>query len=99
MDNDSDDELVLHTLLSAAQAMVRERGESLNSEKKHRKWINRDRETTKERLSFTMTYNCDIRLKVNVEQLYVVHQAKHGFPGMLDSIDSDVKQLGVGKLS
>nr|KAJ0206944.1 hypothetical protein LSAT_V11C500245990 [Lactuca sativa] len=44
MGDDSDDELVIHTLLSSTQDMVRERGESSNNEKKHRKWINRDRE-------------------------------------------------------
>nr|KAJ0205262.1 hypothetical protein LSAT_V11C500272280 [Lactuca sativa] len=50
MDDESNDELVLHTLLSAAQDMVRERGESSHSKKKNRKWINRGRETANELL-------------------------------------------------
>ena len=185
MDNDSDDELVLHTLLSAAQDVIRQRGETSHREKKHRKYINRDREAAHELLvrdyfavdslydlskfeerfcisrtlflriardlarnyeffqlrwdargkrGFTTIQKCtaalrqlgygitadasdeylkmsertgrdctylfceyvielyrDIYLrhptKSDVEQLYVVHQAKHGFPGMLGSID------------
>nr|KAJ0184467.1 hypothetical protein LSAT_V11C900458130 [Lactuca sativa] len=50
MNDDSDDELVLNTLLSMAQNMVRERCKSSYSEKKHRKWINRDREAENELL-------------------------------------------------
>nr|KAJ0201423.1 hypothetical protein LSAT_V11C600319370 [Lactuca sativa] len=50
MDDDFDDELVLHTLLYAAQDMIRERGESSHGEKMHRKWINQDRETANELL-------------------------------------------------
>nr|KAJ0203136.1 hypothetical protein LSAT_V11C500276570 [Lactuca sativa] len=49
-DNDFDEDLILYTLLSVARDMVRERGESSNIEKKHRKWINRDREAANERL-------------------------------------------------
>nr|KAJ0188080.1 hypothetical protein LSAT_V11C900460400 [Lactuca sativa] len=44
IDDDSDDKLVLHILLSAVQDMIRERDESSYGEKNHRKWINRDRE-------------------------------------------------------
>nr|KAJ0198376.1 hypothetical protein LSAT_V11C700370070 [Lactuca sativa] len=185
MDSDSDDELVLHTLLSAAKDMIHARGKSSHCEKKHRKWINRDREATNELLvrdyfshdslydlsrfeerfrisrnlflriardlkynyeffqlrwdakgkcGFTTIQKCtailrqltygitadasdeylkmserigrectylfyeyvielyrDIYLrhpaKSDVEQLYVAHQAKYGFPGMLGSID------------
>lgn len=50
MDSDSDDELVLHTLLFPAQDMIHARGESSHREKKHRKWINRDREAAHELL-------------------------------------------------
>nr|KAJ0223120.1 hypothetical protein LSAT_V11C200094570 [Lactuca sativa] len=50
MDNDSDGELVLHTLLSAAQDMIHERGESSHDEKKNRKWIDRDQEVANELL-------------------------------------------------
>nr|KAJ0209714.1 hypothetical protein LSAT_V11C400170760 [Lactuca sativa] len=151
----SDDDLILHTLLSAAQDLINERGESSHCEKKHRKWINRDREAAhellvrdyfasdslydlakfKDRLRISRTlflriardlkhnyefsqlrwmlelgygitvdaldeylkmferteFYRDIYLrhptKSDVEQLYVAHQAKHGFPGMLGSID------------
>ncbi|XP_023769184.1 uncharacterized protein LOC111917758 [Lactuca sativa] len=184
-DNDSDEDLILYTLLSATRDVVHERGESSNVEKKHRKWINRDCEAAhehlvhdyfvvdslydlskfKERLcisrtlflriardlacnyeffqlrwdvkgkhGFTTIQKCtgalrqlgygitadtsdeylkmsertgrectylfceyvielyhDIYMrhptKSDVEQLYVTHQAKHGFSGMLDSID------------
>ena len=50
MDSDSDDNLVLHTLLSAAQDVIRQRGETSHREKKHRKWINRDQEAANELL-------------------------------------------------
>nr|KAJ0189338.1 hypothetical protein LSAT_V11C800410720 [Lactuca sativa] len=147
-DNDFDDDFILYTLLSAARDVVRERGESSNVDKKHRKWINRDREAAHELLvhdyfvvdnfarnyeffqlrwdargkhGFTTIQKCtavlrqleygitadasdeylkmyertelyrDIYLrhptKSDVEQLYAAHQAKHGFPGMLGSID------------
>ncbi|XP_023742255.1 uncharacterized protein LOC111890363 [Lactuca sativa] len=49
-DNDFDEDLILYTLLSAARDVVRERAESSNVEKKHRKWINRDREAAHELL-------------------------------------------------
>ncbi|XP_052626641.1 uncharacterized protein LOC111918978 [Lactuca sativa] len=180
-----DDELVMHTLLSTAHDIVRQRGEFSNVEKKRRKSINQDREAANELLvhdyfnldslydlskfedhfrisrnlflriardlennyeffqlkwdargkrGFTTFQKCtaalrqlaydiavnasdeylkmsartgreytylfceytielygDIYLrnptKNDVEQLYVAHQAKHGFPGMLGSID------------
>ncbi|CAH1412636.1 unnamed protein product [Lactuca virosa] len=50
MDSGSDNDLVLHTLLSAAQDVIRERGETSHREKKHRKYINRDREAAHELL-------------------------------------------------
>ena len=42
-DDSDDDEFIMHTLLSATHEVVRQRGESLNVEKKRRKSINRDR--------------------------------------------------------
>nr|KAJ0202776.1 hypothetical protein LSAT_V11C500229780 [Lactuca sativa] len=46
--NNSDEDLILYTLLSAARDM--ERDENSNVEKKHRKWINRDRRAAHELL-------------------------------------------------
>ncbi|XP_023746191.1 uncharacterized protein LOC111894348 [Lactuca sativa] len=184
-DNDSDEDLILYMLLSVAQDMVPDRGGSSNVEKKHKKWINRDREAAHELLvrdyfvvdslydllkfeeRFRISRNLFLRIardlvrnyeffqlrwdargkrgittiqkymsalrqlaysiaadasyeylkmsermgrectylfceyvieiyrdiylrhptKSDVEQLYVVHQAKHGFPWMLGSID------------
>ncbi|KAL7616885.1 hypothetical protein Lser_V15G00681 [Lactuca serriola] len=135
MDSGSDDDLVLHTLLSAAQDVIRERGETSHREKKHRKYINQDREAAHELLvrdyfatdslydlskfeeRFRISRNLFLRIasdlernyeffqlrwdarelyrdiylwhptKSDVEQLYDAHEAKHGFPGMLGSID------------
>ena len=42
-DSSDEDDLVLHTLLSAARNRVQQRGESSNTEKRHRILIVRDR--------------------------------------------------------
>nr|KAJ0227842.1 hypothetical protein LSAT_V11C100035740 [Lactuca sativa] len=60
MDSGSDDDLVLHTLLSGAQDVVHERGETSHRDKKHRKWINRDQEAANELLKFIFTYSYKI---------------------------------------
>ncbi|XP_023757138.1 uncharacterized protein LOC111905675 [Lactuca sativa] len=137
MHSGSDDDLVLHTLLSVTQDVIRERGETSHRKKKH---LERNYEFFQLRLDargkrgFTTIQKCtaalrqlrygitadasdeylemsertgrdgtylfyeyvielyrDIYLrhptKSDVEQLYVAHEAKHGFPGMLGSID------------
>nr|KAJ0204160.1 hypothetical protein LSAT_V11C500229790 [Lactuca sativa] len=67
--NDSDEDLILYTLLSAARDM--ERDENSNVEKKHRKWINRDRRAAHELLV------CDY---VVVDYLYDLSKFEERFP-------------------
>ncbi|XP_023765798.1 uncharacterized protein LOC111914256 [Lactuca sativa] len=52
MVSDSDDDLVLQTLLSAAQDVIRERGKTSHRKKKHRKYINQDREAAHQLLVY-----------------------------------------------
>ncbi|XP_023764785.2 uncharacterized protein LOC111913293 [Lactuca sativa] len=119
MDSDSDDNLVLHTLLSAAQDAISQRGETSHREKKHRKYINRDREAAHELLvrdyfapdslydlskfedHFRISRNLFLRIASDLERNYEFFQlrwdarGKRGFT-TVQKCTAALRQLGYG---
>nr|KAJ0207049.1 hypothetical protein LSAT_V11C500274670 [Lactuca sativa] len=101
MDSDSDDNLVLHTLLYAAQDVIRQRGETSHREKKHKKYINRDREATHELLvhRFRISRKLFLRIASDLERNYEFFQlrwdarGKRGFT-TIQKCTAALRQLG-----